>query len=101
MKSRVNHSHESFEAGKASYTPHIPEKKKISLTSALNEFKEKPISLQRLCRLKIRQGLAFCGHSILPKIEELEIPAILKSYLKFEDIEGPQKEVITVNVTQR
>lgn len=50
MKSRVNHSHESFEAGEASYTPHIPEKKTISLTSALNEFKEKLVSLHHIIK---------------------------------------------------
>ncbi|XP_062591926.1 uncharacterized protein LOC134253412 [Saccostrea cucullata] len=72
-----------------------PEKYK-SLAAMLNEILREPKSLQNLCRHKIRHELSFCGHSILPLIDDLPLPTKLKSFMKFEDLEGPGVEEVIV-----
>ena len=84
----------SFETEDGWYYPHISEEKKAKLKAALNELENNPTSLQRLCRSRIRKELSVSGHSIFPLIEKLSIPEKLKSFLKFEDVEEPMKEIV-------
>ena len=76
------------------YYPQMSEEKKTKLKAALNELENNPASLQRLCRSRIRKEISVSGHSIFPLIEKLPIPEKLKSYLKFEDVEEPMKEIV-------
>ena len=83
-----------FETEDGRYYPHISENKKKKIESVLNELDNNPTSLQRLCRSRIRKELSVSGHSIFPLIEKLSIPEKLKSFLKFEDVEEPMKEIV-------
>lgn len=76
-------------------------RKKKNLLSIVNKIEREPKSLQHLCRSEIRKELAVCGHSILPLIEDLPIPKKLKSFMKFEDIQLPLEESVSVYVTAR
>ena len=83
-----------FENDFGSYYPQICEEKKTKLKAALNELENNPSSLRRLCRSRIRKELSVSGHSIFPLVEKLSIPETLKSFLKFEDVEEPMKEIV-------
>ena len=83
-----------FETEDGLYYPQISEEKKTKLKAALNELENNPTSLQRLCRSRIRKELSVSGNSIFPLVEKLSIPEKLKSFLKFEDVEEPMKEIV-------
>lgn len=75
------------------YLAEVSKVKKSNLVTLLSQMEKEPLSLQQLCRSKIRKELAVCGHSILPKIEELPISSVLKSYMKL-DIQSPLMEKV-------
>jgi len=58
----------------------------------LNEDRQQVPSLLRQCRVVIRRQLSVAVHfqSILPAIEQLDLPHIVKLYLQFD---GPLTEV--------
>jgi len=62
------------------------------LVNWLDEDRQQVPSLQRQCRVVIRRQLSVAGHfqSILPAIDRLPLPTILKLYLQFD---GPLSEV--------
>ena len=62
------------------------------LVNWLNEDRQQVPSLQRQCRVVIRRQLSVAGHfqSILPAIEQLHLPNVIKEYLRFD---GPLTEV--------
>lgn len=85
-----------FFVNNVSYSAIVSEEKKGNLLSIMNKIERKPKSLQHLCRSQIRRELAVRGHSILPLIEDLPIPNKLKSFMKFEDIQIPLKESVSI-----
>ena len=91
---RVAKNYQPFETEDGCYYPLIPEEKETKLKAALKELENNPTSLQSLCRSRVRKELSFSGHSIFPLIEKLPIPEKLKSYLKFEDVKEPMKEIV-------
>jgi len=62
------------------------------LANWLKEDRKQAPTLVRLCRVVIRRQLSVAGHfqSILPAIEQLDLPHIVKLYLQFD---GPLTEV--------
>lgn len=91
----------NFYINNVSYSAIVSEEEKRNLLSIVNKIEREPKSLQHLCRSKIRRELAVRGHSILPLIEDLPIPNKLKSFMKFEDIQRPLEESVSIDVIER
>lgn len=91
----------NFQIYNVSYSAIVSEEKKKNLLSIVNKIERDPKSLQHLCRSQIRRELAVRGHSILPLIEDLPIPKKMKSFMKFEDIQLPTEESVSVYVIER
>jgi hypothetical protein len=56
---------------------------------------ENPLSLQSICRLKIRK---FMGRSGLPLICTLDIPQVLRNFLMYRDIPQVNQCITTLNL---
>lgn len=82
-------------------TARLSEDEIFNLVNLSKLMETEPQSLQHLCRSRIRQELAICGHSIIPLIDQLPIPPKIKNYLKFEDIPIPLKEIVSVDFVNR